>query len=205
MMINVNRNSTESQMAVSIAPGPLKSDYRKHISTPLPFLNHMIEHIVWRCGLNITCDVKTTDFYLTHVVSEDLGITLGKAVAEYIRQNIASGLAGYASGVGMIDEARALCAISFENRAYLDFECKTTLPAQTEGMLSEDILTFIEGFVQGACCTLHISIEKGENGHHIWEAAYRGLGIAIGEALAHNPSRSGMTSGVAGQIEFIVE
>lgn len=58
---------------------------------------------------------------------------------------------------------------------------------------------------QGARATVHLDIEKGENSHHIWEAAYRAFGIALGEALGLDPEKKGRTSGVAGRVGFTVE
>lgn len=199
-MIKVTRKTTESEMTVSLDFSPLKSDYRSKINTPMPFLNHMLEHIAWRSNCNIGVTVQLDKFDLTHVVCEDVGMTFGKAVLEYVEK---SNVTGYGSSVGIIDEARALCAVSFEGRSGLYFDSNIEIPAQTEGTLSEDILTFLDGFVQGARCTLHVDVQKGENGHHIWEAVYRALGMALGNALT--PAREGMTAGVAGKITYTVE
>ena len=51
--ITVRRKTSETEIKVSINKGELAPDYRKKIRTPLPFLNHMIEHIAWRAALNI--------------------------------------------------------------------------------------------------------------------------------------------------------
>ena len=100
----------------------------------------------------------------------------------------------------------ASCAISFEERAYFGFtHDKILLPAKTEDVLSEDLATFLEGFCQGANCTLHIDIEKGVNGHHIWEAVFRAFGIALGRAFYLDPARRGLSAGVAGAVTFTVE
>ena len=203
-MIKVTRKTTESVMTVTVSQGPVAADYRKKINTPHPFLSHMIEHIVWRSGLNITTEVNLGDFFLMHVVCEDLGITMGKAIAEYVKENIGSGMYGFGDGYGIIDEARAFSAVSFESRAYFDMESKF-MPDCTEGVSSEDLQTFLEGLVQGAQMTLQIDLQKGVNGHHIWEAVFRSVGLALGKALAPNESRKGMTAGVAGNIEFILE
>ena len=72
-------------------------------------------------------------------------------------------------------------------------------------MPSEELITFLDGFVQGARCTLHIDIEKGKNGHHIWEAVYRAFGIALGCALSVDFAREGLTSGVAGEVVYEVK
>lgn len=198
------RKTSESEMGVVLDFSPLKPDYRKRIDTPIVFLNHMIEHIAYRGGFNIETKASLADYSLTHVITEDLGIALGKAVKEYI--DTTDGAFGYGDAVGIIDEARASCAVSFETRAYIDIDYHDVcVPTETEGMLSEDLETFMEGFVQGAMCTMHIDLYKGHNGHHIWEAIYRAFGSALNRAVAVSEERRGKTSGVAGKIEWIVE
>jgi len=204
-MVNVKRTTTESEITVTLDFSPIKPDYRSKINTPMPFLNHMIEHIVWRAGVNIEVDVKLDKFDLTHIVCEDVGMTLGKAVAQYVAENRENGVYGFGDGVGIIDEARAISAISFESRALFVFDSEVEIPSETEGTYSEDLSTFLDGFTQGANCTLHVEISKGENGHHIWEAAYRSVGIALGRALTVDKARANMTSGVAGKINYTVE
>lgn len=193
------RRTTESVVSVAIEKGAVAADYRSKIRTPLPFLNHMIEHIVWRSGLNIDINIDMPDFQLIHLVTEDVSMTLGKAVGEFVRVNCPS---GYGFAFGIIDEAKASAVISFEDRALLDFNSNIKYGEQVEGMPSEELVTFLDGFVQGARCTLHIDIEKGENGHHIWEAVYRAFGIALGQALTVDANREGLTSGVAGKVEY---
>lgn len=203
--IKVTRKTTESLMSVILSPAPLKSDYRERINTPLVFLNHMIEHIAWRSNFNIETVVNLDKFFLSHVITEDLGIALGKSVGEYLKRNSKNGIIGFADAIGIIDEAKAQCAISFESRAYFDFSSKVTIPAEVEDMHSEDLEVFLEGFAQGANCTLHIDVEKGINAHHIWEAVYRSFGLCLGRALATDENRKDMTSGVAGQIDWVIE
>ncbi len=199
--VTATRKTTESSVKVVIEKGALRPDYRSYIKTPLPFLNHMIEHIAWRAGLNIETELNLPDFQLIHLVTEDLSMTLGKAVAEFVRVNHPS---GYGYGVGIIDEAKATAVISFEDRALLDFTSEVSYNEEVEGMPSEELITFLDGFCQGARCTLHIDLEKGENGHHIWESVYRAFGIALGAALSVDKSREGLTSGVAGEVIYEV-
>lgn len=202
--IKITRKTTESEMTVALDFAPLRADYREKINTGITFLDHMIEHIAWRGGFNIEISVKLDKFALTHVICEDLGIAFGKAVKEYISRT--DGAMGYGDAVGMIDEARAQCAISFEERAYIDIDYHgADMSERVEGMDKEDLETFLEGFVQGAMCTMHIDLMKGRNGHHIWEAIYRSFGTALNRTLAVNEARRGKTSGVAGKIEWIVE
>ena len=201
--IEVIRKTTESKMSVTLDFSPLSPDYRSKIDTPIVFLNHMIEHIAWRSGVNVELKCELDKFMLTHVICEDLGIALGKAVSEYISKNTDKGVIGYGDGLSIIDEARAITALSFEGRAYFNIEYRKNEPAQSvEGMYSEDLVTFLEGFAQGACCTMHVVLDSGVNGHHIWEAIFRSFGVALKNTLAIDPQRAGMTSGVAGKINW---
>ena len=202
--IKVTRKTTESEMTVTLDFSPLKSNYREYINTGITFLNHMIEHIAWRGGFNIEVNVKLDKFVLTHVIAEDLGIALGKAVREYILST--DGVQGYGDAVGIIDEAKAQCAVSFEERAYCDIDFNSIGVGEcVEGMNSEDLETFLEGFAQGAMCTLHVDLIKGHNGHHIWEAIYRAFGIALNRTLMVSEERKGRTAGVVGKIEWVIE
>lgn len=202
--IEVVRTTTESKMTVCLDFAPLAEDYREKINTPITFLNHMIEHIAWRSGINIKTDVKLDRFCLSHVICEDLGIALGKAAAEYLKRS--KGCIGYGDAYGIIDEARAHSLISFESRTYFDIDYNgIKIAEKVEEMYSEDLETFLLGFAQGANCTLHIVLEKGENGHHIWEAVFRSLGSTLAMALAKDKSRPNRTAGVAGSIGWEIK
>ena len=201
--ITVTRRTTESEISVKLDFSPLRSDYRKYIRTPIIFLNHMLEHIAWRGGFNIEIEMELDEFTLTHVICEDLGIALGKAVKQYV--DTVDGY-GYGDAIGIIDEAKAETALSFESRAYFEIDYHgAELTEQVEGMDTQDLETFLEGFAQGAMCTLQIDLFRGHNGHHIWEAIYRSMGSALNRVMEVSEERKGKTSGVAGKIEWTIE
>ncbi len=204
--IEVTRKTSESKMSVVLDFSQLSKDYREKINTPITFLNHMIEHIAWRSGINIEIEVNLDKFFLTHVVCEDLGLALGKAVADYIKRRTKDGVVGFGDAFGIIDEARAHTLLSFESRTYSNIDYKgLKLSDEVEGMYMEDLETFLIGFAEGANCTLQVVLEAGENGHHIWEAIYRSLGMALKNALTVDTERAGMTAGVAGNIEWEIK
>jgi len=206
LQVKATRQTAEVEVLVLADFGPRFTDVKKRLKTNIPFLNHMLEHVIWRGEFNLEVEVNLSDFYLTHVIFEDIGITFGKAVKEFMETGVREGVKGYGSAFSTIDEALSRCVVSFENRAYLDFNAPNVLiPSQTENTNSEDLKTFFEGFVQGSLCTLHIDILKGENGHHIWEAVFRSFGEALFNAREKREWRKGMTAGVAGQIQMDVE
>ena len=191
-------------MTVKFDFSPLRPDYRKYIKTPITFLNHMIAHIAYRGGFNIETDMELDEFTLTHVICEDLGIAMGKAAKRYV--DTVDGCYGYGDAVGIIDEAKAETAISFESRAYCNIDYHgAELTETVEGMDTQDLETFLDGFAQGAQCTLHVDLLKGHNGHHIWEAIFRSFGSAIARVFEVSEARKGKTSGVAGKIEWEIK
>ncbi|MDY0323579.1 MAG: hypothetical protein RBR24_06135 [Candidatus Carbobacillus sp.] len=206
--IRVYRHTRESHIEVVIDDGPIDWEMKAHLKTPLPFFNHMLEHIAWRSGLNVQATARLDGFFLAHVITEDTGTALGKAIDTYLEENINQGMVGYGFAYGTIDESLARVVLSFEKRALFSFDPgPVVLPEETEGIKSEDLIAFFEGFAQGARATVHLDLLKGRSGHghHIWEAAFRAFGQALSDVLRRDPRRSGMTPGVAGAIHFSVD
>ncbi|KUO96312.1 imidazoleglycerol-phosphate dehydratase [Ferroacidibacillus organovorans] len=206
--ITVTRKTKESTMVVVFGRGERDATLKQRLNTTLPFFNHMLEHVVWRGELTMAVDVQLDAYHLVHVITEDTGIAFGKAVKEWVDRYASRGIVGYGSAYGVIDEALARAVLSFESRAYLAFDRnQVKLPEQMEGMQSEDLVAFFEGFVQGAQCTLHLDLLKGRegHGHHIWESAFRAFGMALYESLSERAWRKGMTAGVAGAIHYEID
>ena len=206
--IKVTRTTAESTITVLLDDGPRDPDAKRKLNTMLPFFSHMLEQVAWRSQLNIQIDLQLDHFELAHLVTEDVGITLGRAIKEYVDRHYRDGLVGYGSAFGIIDEAMTRAVISFESRALLDFTTgPVDVPEQVEGMKSEDMIAFFEGFVQGAQCTLHLDLLKGRDrhGHHIWESAFRALGMALQQVMVVSPWRKDMSAGVCGNIQYQIE
>lgn len=206
MSFTATRKTAESEISVKIDFGTGWPDPKKYLQTPMPFFNHMLEQLIWRGEFNLDLNVAVKDFFLTHVICEDVGTTLGRAMRAAVEKRQESGLRAYGFAYATIDEALARAVLSFEGRASFSFTAAgLTVPVQTENTNSEDLQTFFEGFVQGALCTLHLDLLKGANGHHIWEALFRACGEALRNALEPQERRRGMTAGVAGPVQLTVE
>ncbi len=207
MQITAKRKTAESSIVVKLGFEARLAEPKKMLQTTMPFLNHMLEHVIWRGEFNLEVNVEMEDFYLSHVVCEDIGSTMGVAARKVLENRLEEGVKGYGYAFAVIDEAFCRAVISFENRAYLDLNPAdgVVIPPETENTLSEDLKTFFEGFVQGAACTLHLDILKGENGHHIWEATFRAFGEALSNAFELQDWRKGITPGVAGPLNIEVE
>ena len=208
MEISVKRKTNESVMVVTVNDGPRDPEAKKGLNTPLTFYNHMMEQIAWRAELNISLDVHLDHFALNHVICEDLGITFGKAISAMMDKKQKLGAPGYGFSYGNIDEAMARSVIGFEKRAYLELNFnEIKVPESVEGINSEDLVSFLEGFVQGAQATLHLDLLKGRDnhGHHQWESIFRAFGDSLRSAMLIREWRKDMAAGVAGEINYEIE
>lgn len=198
----VQRMTAESEVRAVLYSGA-KGKGETKIETGLAFLNHMIETLAWRAGVNAELQIKTKKQKLAHMVSEDSGIALGMAFAELAAGKRGVGINGCGSAVGIIDEAMCIAAVSFEGRAncFVERNCTGARTECVESMQSADLAAFLEGFAQGARCTLRVNIERGSDPHHAWEAGFRALGEALGKALEPNAFRTGSIAGMKETIE----
>jgi len=194
MKIKKTRTTRESEVKVTIEAGP-KRDFI--IDTSICFFNHMIETIAWRACMNIDASYQNTQFRLTHVICEDVGIVMGCAFKEMAEKS--PGVNANGASICGIDEAMVAVAVSFEGRAntYLNIDVPGAKIEQVEDMLASDLREFFMGFAQGARCTINIKAFSGENPHHIWEAIFRAFGQALQECFKKNEWRT--TPGVKGK------
>ncbi|MDD5055283.1 MAG: hypothetical protein PHZ00_03365 [Candidatus Peribacteraceae bacterium] len=201
MAVSLTRSTRESSIEVLIDDAP-RREFK--LTTGIDFFNHMLETLAWRSCLNIDASYENTQFRLTHVITEDIGIVLGMAFAKLIEKRIPVGVNGAGSGILGIDEALAIASISFEGRsmATLDFSrAPGCTVVQVEDALTADMAEFFRGFAQGARATINIQALSGADPHHSWEAVYRSFGLALKDALTPNPWRAGTTVGVKGTLD----
>jgi imidazoleglycerol-phosphate dehydratase len=173
------------------------------VETGLNFFDHMLETISWNACLNLEVRFSHKRYRLTHVITEDVGLTLGRALGALLEERVPEGINGAASGVMAIDEAIALALISFEGRSngYYDLPTPGSRHERVEDMLSADLLAFFDGLAQGARATIHLRSLQGIDPHHVWESIFRAFGVALRDALAANPWRSGLTAGIKGTLD----
>ncbi len=172
------------------------------LTTTLAFFDHMLEMLCWyaQVTVDVRFDVKT--FRLAHVVCEDVGLAVGSAVLQALRDRIPAGVESVGESHGMMDEALAFSMLSFEGRAGAHIERHGAAANEhVEDMLAADLVAFFEGFAQGARATVRLSVIHADDPHHAWEAAFRAFGRALREALSPNAWREGRTAGVKGTLD----
>ncbi|WP_299085538.1 imidazoleglycerol-phosphate dehydratase HisB [uncultured Campylobacter sp.] len=187
-MISKNRATKETKIELELEVYGRGS---AQIQTGIGFFDHMLSAFAKHAwiDLNLRCEGDLqVDFH--HSV-EDCGIVLGSAIKEaiYPAQNIER----FGDSVVVMDEAAVSAALDFSNRAFLVFDC----PSLKRGKIGEFDAELVEEFFRAlafnANFTLHINQIRGENLHHVAEAAFKAFAVAFRRAISIN-ERAGVPS-----------
>lgn len=184
----LRRKTNETDISLSLN---LDGEGRWECQTGVPFMDHMLSHVAAHGLLDL--DVRATgDTHIDdHHTVEDLGIVLGQALAQAIGDK--RGIARYGSQPMPMDEALVLVALDFSGRGLLVYD--VALPAARVGAFDTELVPeFLRALAHNAGLTLHVTLLHGQNTHHIIEAIFKGLGRALGQAVALDPRRSDVPS-----------
>jgi imidazoleglycerol-phosphate dehydratase len=185
-MIQKSRKTKETDITLSLT---LAGEGRSTISTKVGFLDHMLESFAKHAliDLNITCD---GDIHIDdHHSVEDIGIVLGQALREAIYP--IEKVERFGSAVIVMDEAAVSCDLDLSNRPFLIYEIEVSGKiGEFDAELAEE---FFRAVIFNAGITAHIILQRGKNKHHIVEAAFKSLAVALRRALMRN-ERAGVPS-----------
>lgn len=150
------------------------------IDTGLGFADHMLTLMTFWAGFDLTLSCKGDLDVDAHHSLEDIGLCLGQVLAEALGDK--AGIARVASAKVPMDEALAEVVVDLSGRPYLVYD-DTLLPAQIAGEEKDVWREFFKSLAQRAGMNLHIRYEYGKNGHHLLEAAFKALGLALRQAV----------------------
>ncbi len=174
------RVTRETEVHVSV---DLDGTGQAKIDTGVGFLNHMLELLANHSLIDI--EIRATgDLHVDeHHTVEDVGITLGQALADALGER--RGIRRYGFVLPM-DEALARVALDLGGRSYVVFEAEfgRELVGDLPTELVED---FVRALADHAGANIHIKVEYGRNDHHKIEAIFKGLGRALRAALEEDP------------------
>jgi imidazoleglycerol-phosphate dehydratase len=160
-------------------------------TTGVGFLDHMLDllarHGHLDLGVSVTGDLQTG----AHHTAEDTAIVLGQAIDRALGDR--AGIARYGTATVPMDEARASCAIDISGRPFTLFEAELP-PGATGGFEHELTEEFFRALANAAKLTLHLRVETGSNAHHMIEAAFKAFARALRQAVAIDPSETGVPS-----------
>ena len=190
----VSRNTAETKITVKVN---LDGTGKATLSTGIGFFDHMLDQIA-RHGL-IDLDIHAVgDLHIDgHHTVEDVGITLGQAVAQAIGDK--KGLRRYGHAYVPLDEALSRVVVDFSGRPGLvmNVPFKSGMIGTFDTQLTYE---FFQGFVNHAFVTLHIDNLKGENAHHQAESVFKAFARAVRMALEIDPRSVGVIPSTKGSL-----
>jgi imidazoleglycerol-phosphate dehydratase len=184
----ISRRTKETDIELSLL---LDGDGGGTRTTGVGFFDHLLDAVARHGRLDL--DVKVDGDLETgpHHTVEDTGLALGRALDEALGDR--SGIRRYGHAVVPMDEARASCAIDLSGRPYTAFEAK--LPAEAIADFDSDLAEeFFRAVANTARLTLHVTVERGSNTHHMVEAAFKAFARALREAVSIDPDEQGIPS-----------
>ena len=177
----VIRNTKETQIRIAVN---LDGKGESSLDSGIAFLDHMIDQVA-RHGM-IDIELKASgDLQIdAHHTVEDIGITIGQAVAKAIGDK--KGIRRYGHAYVPLDEALSRVVLDFSGRPGIEFhvEFKRGMIGQYDVDLTHE---FFQGFVNHALVTLHIDNLRGENAHHQCETVFKAFGRALRMAAEIDP------------------
>ena len=184
----VSRRTKETQIELALN---LDGAGRAEIDSPVGFLNHMLNLLARHAAVDLVVKAAgDTDVDLHHTV-EDTGICLGQAFEEALGDR--AGIARFASVAVPMDEALAEVSLDLSGRPFLVYN--VTFPGERVGEFETELVeAFLQGFVNHARATLHVTVPYGANDHHIAEAIFKGVARALRAAVARDPRGGGIPS-----------
>lgn len=173
---NISRETKETwiQAALWLSGGPVKID------TGIGFFDHMLHAWAFYAGFGLTLTAKGDLEVDGHHTVEDTGIVLGQALREALGDKV--GIRRFGSAYVPMDEALAFTALDFSGRPFLVYEAD--MPQARMGAydacLTEE---FMRALAMNSGLTLHMRAQYGRNAHHITEALFKSLGLAMKDAV----------------------
>ena len=190
----ITRNTAETQISVRV---DLDGTGVAKLATGIGFFDHMLDQIA-RHGL-IDLDIQAEgDLHIDgHHTVEDVGITLGQAVAQAVGDK--KGIRRYGHAYVPLDEALSRVVIDFSGRPGLvmNVPFKSGMIGTFDTQLAHE---FFQGFCNHAFVTLHIDNLRGENAHHQCETVFKAFARALRSALELDPRAAGTIPSTKGSL-----
>lgn len=177
----VNRDTLETQISVSVN---LDGTGTSALDTGVPFFEHMLDQVARHGMIDLTITAKGDLQIDAHHTVEDVGITLGQAIAQALGDK--KGITRYGHAYVPLDEALSRVVVDFSGRPGL--ENRVEFPRERVGDFDLELVhEFFQGFVNHANVSLHLDCLQGRNSHHIAETLFKAFGRAVRMALTRDP------------------
>lgn len=188
---DIKRKTTETNIAGKLV---IDGNGKADIDTGIGFLDHMLTLFSFHGLFDLTLKAKGDLKVDIHHTNEDIAICLGKAFKDAL--GACKGIKRYGSKEVPMDQASAKIMVDIGGR--YAFVWRVPPYAQTlnarEGYSLDDGKDFLDTFAKNANINLHVEIYSGDDVHHVLEAIFKALGIALDEATQIDARRKGVPS-----------
>ena len=189
-----DRSTAETQIALSVN---LDGSGKSRLATGVPFLDHMLDQVARHGMLDLEVEARGDLHIDAHHTVEDIGITLGQAVARAVGDK--KGIRRYGHAYVPLDEALSRVVVDFSGRPGLEYHVKFT--RALVGEFDVDLVhEFFQGFANHAQATLHIDNLRGDNAHHQCETVFKAFARALRMALEPDPRAAGSIPSTKGTL-----
>jgi imidazoleglycerol-phosphate dehydratase len=190
----VTRKTAETEIRVTVN---LDGTGKAKLATGVPFLDHMLDQVARHGLIDLDVEAKGDLHIDAHHTVEDIGITLGQAVAKAIGDK--KGIRRFGHAYVPLDEALSRVVIDFSGRPGLEFH--VAFVRARIGEFDVDLVhEFFQGFVNHAQVTLHVDNLRGSNAHHQAETAFKAFARALRMAVEPDPRAGGAVPSTKGTL-----
>ena len=190
----VTRNTLETQISVRIN---LDGTGLGRFNTSVPFLDHMLDQIARHGVIDIDIEAAGDLHIDAHHTVEDIGITLGQAIAQAVGDK--KSVRRYGHAYVPLDEALSRVVLDLSGRPGLAYHVEFT--RASIGQFDVDLFhEFFQGLVNHAGISLHIDNLRGDNAHHQAETIFKAFGRALRMAVELDPRMSGVVPSTKGSL-----
>jgi len=188
------RKTTETSVTVTL---DLDGTGQSSCRTGVGFLDHMLDQIARHALIDLEVAAEGDLHIDDHHTVEDVGITLGQALAEALGDK--RGIRRYGASLLPMDETLVRCALDLSGRPFLVWN--VAFPTAKIGTFDTELVReFFTAFAMNSGTTLNLAMLDGANSHHIAEACFKATARALREAVEPDPRRAGVIPSTKGAL-----
>jgi imidazoleglycerol-phosphate dehydratase len=190
----IQRDTKETKVRVAL---DLDGTGKARLASGIPFLDHMLDQVARHGAIDLELEAQGDLEIDAHHTVEDIGITLGMAIAKALGDK--KGIRRYGHAYVPLDEALSRVVVDFSGRPGLEFHVPFT--RARVGEFDVDLThEFFQGFANHALATLHVDNLRGENAHHQCETVFKAFARALRMAVEPDARAAGSIPSTKGTL-----